>query len=188
MKQRTGSRDLWLVVALGIVAIAVAVAYNLAPTPPPPPVPTPAVALAPIEVIGVGELNQGRTSADDLLIRITELDNAAIPRGPGQFELVLTDSAGAATAVSFAGTPTLTAPGSLGVIATLSGSNVLRLEIVDSDPLNIEQVTIEGLAISASTSAPLGALALTVAGCTGSLAGCAANTDLDSPGTVIAPS
>ncbi|MEX1168914.1 MAG: hypothetical protein WEE50_02105 [Chloroflexota bacterium] len=179
-------RPLGLPAVIGVASVALVAACSPAPTPPPPTrVP---VALAPIEVMGVGEFRQGTTSADDLVIRFTELENDAIPRGPGAFELVLTDSAGTLDAVSFRGTPTLAAPGSLGVTATLTRSNVLTVQIVDSDTLNIEPVTIEGLALSARVSASTGPLVLTIGGCSGSLAGCASSDVLASPGTVVAGS
>jgi hypothetical protein len=85
----------------------------------------------------------------------------------------------------FTRAPELTAPGSLGVSATLTRSNVLTVQIVDSDTFNVEQVTIGGLAISAAASAPAGPLSLAIAACTGSLAGCAASDLLGSPGTVV---
>lgn len=166
--------------ALAVVAIA---------CDPEPPTPTPSpLSLAPIEVTGVGDLRQGTTSTDDLVIRLTELENDSILPGAGAFELVLADSAGGQDAVVFTGTPTITAPGSLGATARLTRRNVLTVEIVDSDSFNIEQVTIGGLRLSASASAPVGALTLTIGGCTASFAGCAASNVLASPGTVVSAS
>lgn len=169
---------------LAVMGFAIA-ACNPAPTPSPAPLP---LSLAPIEVTGVGDLRQGTTSPDDLLIRVTELENDSILPGAGAFELVLTDNVGGQDAVVFTGTPTITAPGSLGATATLTRSNVLTIQIVDSDSFNIEQLTISGLSLSAAASAPVGALSLTIRGCTASLAGCAASGVLASPGTVVAAS
>ena len=169
--------------AAQLLAAEIVLIAACSPTPPPSPIP---VAFAPIEVIGVGELAQGATSDEALVIRVTELEADAIPGGPGSFDLVLADSSGGLDDVVFTGTAELTAPGSLGVTARQVRGNVLTVEIVDSDTFNIEQMTISGLALSAASSAPPGRLSLTVAGCTGSLAGCAANTLLGSPGTIVA--
>lgn len=155
------------------------------PAPTPPPATPLRVSLGPIEVIGVGELGRGATSSDDLVIRLTELANDSIRPGAGSLDLVMTDSAGTGDAVSFTGTPSIFAPGSLGVTAHLTRGNMLTIEIVDSDPLNIEPMTIEGLRLVASTSAALGKVNLSVSGCSGSLAGCTADSGLASPGTVI---
>ena len=180
MRFHPGSR--LLVFAL-IAVVAFIAGCNPAPTPAPP---SAAIALEPIEVIGVGNVQPGATSEGPVVIRVTELEPASIPRGPGVFELVLTDSAGGADAVSFWGSPTVAAPGSLGATAVLTRNNVLTVEIVDSDTFNIEQLTIEGLQLRASESAPAGALRLRVGACSGSLAGCTADPVLPSPGTVAA--
>ncbi len=172
--------------ALFIYAAISLVLVACDPAPTPSVAPSAAVSLSPIEVTGVGEVRQGTTSTDDLVIRVTELANDSIPRGAGAFELVLADSAGGQDAVVFTGNPTITAPGSLGTTASLTGGNVLTVQIVDSDTFNVEQLTIEGLRLSASASAPAGALTLSIVGCTGSLAGCAAHDGLASPGTVVA--
>jgi hypothetical protein len=173
-----------LVFAL-IAVVTFIAGCNPAPTPPPP---SAAIALEPIEVIGVGDVRPGATSESTIVIRVTELETASIPRGPGTFELVLSDSGGGGDAVSFWGAPTVVAPGSLGVTAVVTRSNVLTVEIVDSDTFNIEQLTIEGLQLRASESAPAGALGLRVGACSGSLAGCTADPDLASPGSVVASS
>jgi hypothetical protein len=170
------------------LAAALAVVTLLAactPAPTPRPATPPPVVFAPIEVIGIGDLAQGETSEESLVIRITEIEADSIPRGPGSFDLVLADSAGGTDEVVFTRAPELTAPGSLGVTARLSRSNVLTVEIVDSDTFNVEQVTIAGLAISAAASAPTGPLSLEIAACSGSLAGCAASDLLGSPATVV---
>lgn len=172
----------WLIAAVAAVLVA------CDPAPTPSPTAPAAVSLAPIEVTSVGEVRQGTTSTDDLLIRVTEVENDSILPGTGAFELVLTDSAGGEDAVVFTGTPSVTAPGSLGATASLTRSNVLTVQIVYSDSFNIEQMTIGGLRLSASASAPVGALDLTIGGCTAAFAGCAASNVLASPGSVVAAS
>jgi hypothetical protein len=178
----TRARDIRTAALLFAAAIVLIAACSPKPTPPPPP----PVALAPIEVVGVGDLEQGATSDEALVIRVTELEADSIAVGPGSFDLVLADSAGGLDTVVFTETAELTAPGSLGVTARLVRGNVLTVEIVDSDTFNVEQVTIRGLALSAAASTPPGPLTLTVDGCAGSLAGCTANDLLGSPGTIVA--
>lgn len=146
----------------------------------------PPVAFAPIELTGVGDVARASASGEDLVIRVTEASPAAIRSGPGSFQVTLTDHAGLPDSVSFTGTPTVIAPGSLGVIATLTRPNVLTVEIVDSDTINIEQMTIESLGIRASATAALGAVNAIVSGCAGSLAGCTATNVLPSPASVVA--
>lgn len=169
-----------------VLVAAVAAVAACTPTPTPPPSVPAQVALAPLEVTAVGELRQGTTSDAELVIRITELESASLPRGRGAFQLTLTDSAGAPDGVSFTGTSVVIAPGSLGATADLTSNDVLTIRVMDTDTFNVEQMTITGLRISASTTAPVGALTLTIGACSGSLAGCSANSMLSSPGTVVA--
>jgi hypothetical protein len=177
------TRSLGRSLAVAVVAVVAVVGCNSAPTPPPPtPVP---IVFAPIEVTGIGEVRQGTASGDELVVRLTELEGDSLPAGPGAFELTLTDSAGGRDAVSFRGTPTLLGPGSLGATATLTRSNILTVQIVDTDTFNIEQLSIGGLRISAAATAPVGDLGLTIDACTRSLAGCAATNVLASPGSVV---
>jgi len=65
--------------------------------------------------------------------------------------------------VTFSGTPVVTAPGSLGATATASGST-LTITLTGQDPLNVEQVTVSGLKISATINASLGAIVATLTG------------------------
>ena len=115
---------------------------------------------------------------------MTELEIDSLPGGAGAFQLTLSDSTGGKDAVSFVGTPTVTAPGSLGATATVTRSNVITIEIVDSDTINLEPLTIGGLRLRASGTAPVGALSLTIDACSGSLGGCSAMNVLPSPGTI----
>jgi predicted component of type VI protein secretion system len=86
-----------LVFAL-FAAVTVIAGCSPAPTPPPP---SAAIALAPIDVTGAGDVQPDATSESSVVIRVTELEVASIPRGPGVFELVLTDSADGGDSASF---------------------------------------------------------------------------------------
>jgi hypothetical protein len=119
-------------------------------------------------------------------MRFTEASAAAILRGPGSLQVTLTDHGGVPDVVTFWGTPSTAGPGSLGISAALTRGNVLTISIVDSDPLNVEPFTVEGLAIFASDRAALGPINAIIGGCSGSLAGCTATNVLPSPGTVEA--
>jgi hypothetical protein len=143
------------------------------------------VAIGPVIVTGVGDVAQGATSANGLVLMFTELSPPAIGAGPGSLWVILTDQAGRAGNVTFTGTPSIAAPGSLGATATLSAPTVLTINIVDSDPLNIESMTITGLGISATSIAAVGPINASIAGCTGSLAGCTATSVLPSPGSIV---
>lgn len=173
-------------VRLGFASVAVIVSVvgcSDHPTPPPPT--RPPVALGPVDVSGVGDITQGGESENELTLHFTEPTQAAIGGGPGSFQVTLTDHAGLSETIRFAGTPSIDVPGSLGATATLSGPNVLRVDIVDSDSFNVEPITISGLRIKASPTAALGSINAVVSGCTGSLAGCTATNVLASPGSVV---
>lgn len=175
----TPGRTFMRVVSLLVICAAVMVACS--PTPTPSPVP---VAMLPVEVVGVGAIPAGRTSIPGMTIRLTEADVATIGRGEGSVVITLTDAAGARDTISMTGTPAVVAPGSLGVTATLTASNVLGINIVDSDTFNVEQVTISGIRLAVSPEAAPGAIRATITECTGSLAGCAPDRALPSPGSV----
>jgi hypothetical protein len=103
----------------------------------------------------------------------------------GSFHFILKDQAGNST-VSFVGEPQVAAPGSLGASARLVEPGVLLVSIVASDTLNIEPITITGLAIRTTDEAAIGPLVATADDFDGSLgAGLAAPT-LSSPGSVVA--
>lgn len=169
------------------VVISAALLTACSPAPTPTPSPSPPVALLPPEITGVGAIPPGRTSLVGMTIRLTEADVATIGRGEGTLAITFTDTAGAMDTISLTGAPAVFAPGSLGITAVLSAPNVLLLRTVDSDPLNIEPVTISNLRLSVAGDAPAGAIRATITECTGSLAGCAAERELASPGTVSAP-
>jgi hypothetical protein len=155
------------------------------PTPAPTPTPTPA-AWADASLVGVGEIAQGSESASAVVLKLTELGVDAIPDAPGSFALTLTDAAGGASGVQFVGTPTIDAPGSLGLTTRLVAPNVLLVSIVASDALNVEPITIEGLGLRASPTAALGPVNLRLGEFSGSLVGGTAGGDLPPVGIVIA--
>ncbi|HEX5148934.1 MAG TPA: hypothetical protein VFW02_07630, partial [Candidatus Limnocylindrales bacterium] len=76
-------------------------------------------------------------------------------------------------------------PGSLGVTVRYAAPNVLAIDIVASDRLNIEPITITGIGIRASASAAIGPLTASAGGFTGSLATGTPQDDLPSPGSVV---
>lgn len=155
--------------------------YPVPPTATPPP-----AAFAPVGITSVGSITQGTESAPVLVLQFTETERRTIAPGAGSIEVTLTDHAGLAS-VGFTGTPAVVAPGSLGATATLTSPNVLKLDIVDSDSFNVEQVTISGLGIRAPATAAVGAVSAMVTACLGSLSGCTPTRELASPGTVVTP-
>ena len=135
-------------------------------------------------VAGVGTIARGGSSGTTLTLSFNKASVAAIGRGPGSFEVTLTDSAGSTTAITFTGAPsTAKSPGSLGASASVSG-NMLTVKILDSDTLNIEPIIVTGLGIAASSTAAPGPIVATMGAFTGSLAGGATNDVLASPGSV----
>jgi hypothetical protein len=166
----------WMIAALVLVAC----------TSPPTPQPTDAhPAFVNVTVAGVGTIRRGGSSAATLRLSFDEASVAAIARGPGSFDMTIADNAGSGTTVSFLGTPsTAKSPGSLGASATVTG-NVLTVDILDSDPLNVEPIIVTGLAIATSSTAALGSIAATMGRFSGSLAGGATNDVVVSPGSVV---
>jgi hypothetical protein len=170
--------------ASGLVVCLITVAGCREETLPSPPS-RPPVALASGEVTGVGEVRQGGVSEPDLILRFTETSPTAIMRGQGSFQVTLTDHAGLPDSIRFIGTPAVEGPGSLVAAAALTSPNVLTVTIVDSDPLNIEEMTITGLGIGVLATAAIGPINAVVGGCAGSLAGCTESNVLPSPGEVV---
>jgi hypothetical protein len=155
---------------------------SVVPTATPTPVAGP-VFEAP-QVISVGLVARGTSSKLTLVLRFVEPSIAAIPNAPGSFEVTLTDAANDGSTIAFVGTPTINAPGSLGIDARLSAPNVLRVSIVASDTFNIEPITISGLGIRATATAAIGPLDARLSDFTGSLAGGVVSNILPSPGSV----
>jgi hypothetical protein len=137
-------------------------------------------------VVGVGDVARGTSSDKTLVLRFLESRIDAIPAALGSFTVTLADHAGDGSTVAFVGTPSVDAPGSLGATASLTGPNVLMINIVASDNLNVEQITITGLGMKVASTAAIGATTLELGGFAGSLASGAASNVLASPGSVVA--
>lgn len=152
----------------------------------PTPTPTPKLVFEEVGVTAVGSVPRGGASGATLQLRFTESSVDAIPDAAGSFTVTLADSAGVGTRLQFAGTPSIDAPGSLGVSAELVAGNVLRISIVASDIFNIEPITVTGLRIGASPEAALGPITAVMGDFTGAFAAGVANETLPSPGTVVA--
>jgi hypothetical protein len=156
------------------------------------PIPTPAATpfAGPVfeapSVVSVGLVSRGSTSRPTLELEFVESRPDAIPDGPGSFRVTLKDQAGDESTVGFIGEPLVAAPGSLGATASLVAPNVLMVNIVASDRLNIEPITITGLAIRTTDTAALGPMIGEVGDFDGSLASGATGDTLPSPGSVIA--
>jgi hypothetical protein len=148
--------------------------------------PVPRHVFGDIAVTGVGDIPRGGRSAATLVLHMAEPDPAAIPNGPGSFLVTLTDHAGAGSTLTLTGTPSIYAPGSLGVRVDRQAGNVLRVTIQGSDPRNIEPIVISGLGIDVAATAALGPMSAVASGFEGSLAGGVAMDTLPSPGTVVA--
>lgn len=197
-------------VLVGALALAIVVVIAFLPrpaTPEPSPAPSTAQATTPTatasptgtasatptapdpwadaSLIGVGDVQQGTDSASAFVLKLTELGVNAIPDGPGSFQLALVDAAGNSS-IAFVGTPTVDAPGSLGVTMRLVAPNVLLVSIVASDALNVEPITISGLRIRAAPTSALGPVRLQLGEFGGSLAGGTTGGDLPPIGTVVA--
>jgi hypothetical protein len=159
---------------------------SLIPTQPATPTPVAGPVFAPPQVTTVGLIPRGTSSGQTLELRFVEPSVDAIPNAPGSFQVTITDAANDGSTVSFLGTPSIGAPGSLGATASLAAPNVLVVTIVASDTLDIEPITITGLAIRASSTAAIGPIHAELAALTGSLATGAASNVLPSLGSVVA--
>jgi hypothetical protein len=153
--------------------------------PTPSPAPSAPVPWAEASLTGVGEVQLGTDSASAFVFKLTEVGVDAIPDAPGSFRLTLTDAAGNPS-VTYVGTPTIDAPGSLGITTQLTAPNVLMVSIVASDVLNVEPITIGGLTIRAAPTSALGPVSLQLSEFDGSLAGGTTGGDLPPVGTVVA--
>jgi len=106
---------------------------------------------------------RGGTSSGTATFTFTENTAACLPNVamPGALTVTINDIDGGD--VTFSGTPVVTAPGSLGATASVVG-NVLTINFAGSDVVNIEQVSVSGLKITAATTATAGAIAATLGG------------------------
>ena len=118
-------------------------------------------ALAAVTVGSAGNVPRAGTSTGTVSLTFTESAAACLANPlPASPDLTVTiDQAG----VTFGGTPTVSAPGSLGATATASGG-VLTINLTGSDPLNVETLVIGGLTLSATAAAPLGGVTATLGG------------------------
>jgi len=152
-------------------------------TPAPTPIPAPAFTA---DVTSVGLIPRGSASSPTLVLQFLESGVDAIPDAAGSFLVTLTDHSGKGATVTFVGTPSVVAPGSLGASAHLVATNVLQVSIRGSDPYNVELMSIRGLGIRASPTAVLGPVQAQLGDFTGSLATGATRNVLASPATVVA--
>ena len=124
-------------------------------------------ALAAVTVTSAGNVPIGGTSANPTTWVFTESSVTGIPtNGPGSFTVTIAPAAPGLGAVTFSGTPVVSAPGSLGATATATGS-VLTVSWTNSDLANIESITVTGLKIAAAAGTSTGAITATMGGATG---------------------
>jgi len=114
-----------------------------------------------------GTVPRGGTSVGTATFTFTENAPACfnligLPADGAELSIVITDSA-SGTTVHFSGTPVVTAPGSLAATASLS-NNTLNINFGASDSLNIEQISVSGLAIAADVGATDGAIKASLTG------------------------
>lgn len=111
-------------------------------------------------VTSAGAIAAGSTSTGTASFTFTE--NSAIAfNTTGTLTVTILD-ANSANTLTFSG-GTLTAPGSLGASLSVSG-NTFTVTTTGFDNNNVEQITVSGLKIAASTSAAAGAIGATLGG------------------------
>jgi hypothetical protein len=118
-------------------------------------------ALASITQTSAGNVAQGTTSAGTATFLFTENSAAALVT-TGTMTVTITDSATGNT-VTWAGTPVVSAPDSLGASVSLLG-NALNIKITGHDDLNVETIAISGLKVKAASNAAPGAVIATLSG------------------------
>ncbi len=133
---------------------------------------------------------RGSTTTGTVTIVLTENTAACLtalmvgqspnPAVSPDLTITLTDDAASAATVDFTGTPTVTAPGSLGASASVSGGDLL-INFTGTDTINVEQVTIGGLMVATTAAADLGAVDATL---TGPAAGCFVSATTTATGVV----
>jgi hypothetical protein len=134
-------------------------------------------------VIPVGNIPVGGTSTGTATFTFTENSFAAFT-GPGSLMVTVLDYSGGDTMTLSGGT--VIGTGSLAPSLSM-GSHTFTVTTFSSDPANVEQFTVSGIAISASASAAPGPVQATMSG---SLAGPVAQGGLlalAAPGTVTGP-
>ena len=122
-------------------------------------------AMASITGTSAGSVAQGATSTGTATILFTESSATALTAlAPGCLQVSITPAAPVVGTVTWAGTPVVSAPGSLGATASLAG-NILTVKITASDNANVETISISGLKVTASSDATPGAVVATLAAC-----------------------
>ncbi len=116
-------------------------------------------ALASITQTSAGNVAQGATSAGTATFLFTENSINAL-QTTGTMTVHITDSASGAT-VTWAGTPVVSAPDSLGASATIFGADLI-ISITDFDNANVETISITGLKVKAASNAATGAVLATL--------------------------
>ncbi len=126
-------------------------------------------ALASVSLTGAGVVAQGTTSAGTATILFTE-NSASALGATGYLYVDIAPAAPGAGTVSWAGTPVISAPDSLGASVSISGSvtgNRLSIRILGYDNANVETISITGLKVKASSTASPGAVVATLSDSTG---------------------
>jgi hypothetical protein len=117
-------------------------------------------ALASISQTSAGNVAQGTTSAGTATFLFTENSINAL-NTTGTMTVTITPAAPGAGSVTWAGTPVLVAPDSLGASVSLAG-NVMTIKVTGHDDANVETISITGLKVKASATASPGAVVATL--------------------------
>jgi hypothetical protein len=146
--------------------------------------------LAAASVTSGGSVARGSTTTGGVTITLTENTAACLtavmvgqspnPAVPNDLVITLTDSTPDATTVDFVGTPTITAPGSLGASAALSGGDLV-IQLTGTDTINVEAITVSGLNVSTTAAAALGSVSATL---TGPASGCFISATVTATGVI----
>jgi len=146
-------------------------------------------ALAAISQTSAGNVALGGTSTGTATLLFTEnaidaLSVVALPATEHMYVTIL-DSAGL-NKVSWAGTPVLSAPDSLGASISIVG-NVLDIKITGRDALHVETISITGLKVKALSTAALGAVQIALTDTNGLLVAAAFTAASTITGTLVSP-
>ena len=123
-------------------------------------------AFASVTVTSAGNVPQDGTSAGTATFVLTEQAIGSLTNAAGSIDITIAPAAPIVGAVTFSGTPVVSAPGSLGASASIVGS-VLTVSWTNSDVANIESITVSGLTIDATATATPGAITATLGNPTG---------------------
>lgn len=139
--------------------------------------------MAAASITSAGSVARGSTTTGTVTIVLTENTAACLVGlvgGVDDLTITLTDSAASAATVDFTGTPTITAPGSLGASAAVSAGDLV-IQLTGTDGVNVEQITVSGLMVSTTAGAALGAVSATL---TGAASGCFISATTTATGVV----